>query len=92
MPNVTLPHGTVTTGPPDLPSAAGPPVVFVHGFLVDSPLWDGVADALATAGVRSYAPDLPLGVPPQPVAAGTDQSPRGVARQIITFIEALDLD
>ena len=33
-----------------------PPVVFVHGLLVDAQLWTGVADRLAAAGIRSYAP------------------------------------
>ena len=91
MPNITLPHGTVhyrTAGPAD---AAGPPALFVHGFLVDSQLWGGVADAAATAGVRSYAPDLPLGSHRHPLADDAEQTPRGVARQIIAFMEALDL-
>ena len=45
MPTVTIPAGTLhyrTLGPAD---SERPPVVFVHGFLVDSTLWDGVADA-----------------------------------------------
>ncbi len=91
MPTITLPHGTVhyrTAGPAD---AAGPPALFVHGFLVDSQLWGGVADAAATAGVRSFAPDLPLGSHRHPLAEDAEQTPRGVARQIIAFMEALDL-
>ena len=50
MPTVTLPAGTIhyhTAGPAD---ATAPPVVFVHGFLVDSRLWYGVAERLAGAG------------------------------------------
>lgn len=94
MPTITLPHGDVhyrQAGPSDGRSAA-PPVVFVHGVLVDSTLWSGVADALAAAGVTSYAPDLPLGAHRIPVAADTDQSPRGVARQILAFLDALGLE
>ncbi|MEJ3657929.1 alpha/beta hydrolase [Actinomycetes bacterium KLBMP 9759] len=92
MPSIELPHGVVhyrTAGPVDSPAR---PVLFVHPFLMDGTLWSGVADLLAARGVRSYAPDWPLGAHRNPTNPGTDQSPRGVARQIITFIEALDLD
>jgi pimeloyl-ACP methyl ester carboxylesterase len=91
MPSIDLPHGTVryrTAGPEH---AATPPVVFVHGFLVSSTLWAATADALAAAGVRSYAPDWPLGSHTISLGADADQSPRGIARQIIAFIEALEL-
>ncbi|TDB91119.1 alpha/beta fold hydrolase [Actinomadura sp. KC216] len=90
MEMIDLPHGTVSyraAGPED---SASPPVVFVHGFLVDGSLWSGVADLLAAKGVRSYAPQWPLGSHRVPVP-GADQSPRGVARQILAFLEALDL-
>ena len=66
--------------------------MFVHGMLVDGTLWSGVADALAARGVRSFAPDLPLGCAPHPPRPDAEQSPRGVARQVIALIEALDLD
>ena len=92
MPTVTLPHGEVhyrEAGPLHPPSA--PPVVFVHGILVDSTMWSEVASLLAAEGVRSFAPDLPLGSHTRPVAATADQSPRGIARQVIKFLEALDL-
>jgi pimeloyl-ACP methyl ester carboxylesterase len=49
------------------------------------------ADALAERGIRSYAPDLPLGSHRIPWAASTDLSPRGVARLVNEFIAALDL-
>ena len=92
MPSIHLPHGTVhyrVTGPEN---AATPPTVFVHGFLVNATLWSKTADALAAAGVRSYAPDWPLGSHTIPLGANVDQSPRGIARQIIAFMEALELD
>jgi pimeloyl-ACP methyl ester carboxylesterase len=92
MPTVTLPHGEVhyrDTGPHDPPTS--PPVVFVHGILVDSQMWSAVASHLAADGVRSLAPDLPLGAHTRPVASTADQSPRGVARQVIAFLECLDL-
>ena len=91
MTSIELPHGVVTfrvAGPAD---SAAPPVLFVHPFLMDGSLWSGVADLLAAKGIRSYAPDWPLGAHRTPMTPGTDQSPRGVARQILHFIEALDL-
>ena len=92
MPTISLPHGTVhyrVAGPPD---ARTPPVVFVHGFLVNATLWTKTADALAAAGICSYAPDWPLGSHTIPLGSATDQSPRGIARQVIAFAEALELD
>lgn len=92
MPSIDLPHGTVqyrAAGPED---AVTPPVVFVHGFLVSSTLWMKTADALAVAGVRSYAPDWPLGSHTIALGAEADQSPRGIARQILAFLEALELE
>src|ERR1700733_4452038 len=92
MPTIDLPHGLVhyRVAGPERPSSA--PVVFVHGFLVNATLWSTTADALAAAGVRSYAPDLPLGSHTIPLGAQADQSPRGIARQSIAFIQALGLD
>jgi pimeloyl-ACP methyl ester carboxylesterase len=91
MPTVALPGGTLNyrmAGPDD----ARRPVVFAHGFLVNGELWTGVAEALAARGVRSYAPDLPLGSHTIALNPGADQSPRGVARLIISFLEALELE
>jgi pimeloyl-ACP methyl ester carboxylesterase len=88
---IDLAHGTVnyrTAGPSDSNVA---PVVFVHGFLVDGSLWSSVTDLLALKGIRSYAPDLPLGSHRTPMRPEADQSPRGVARLILSFLEALDL-
>lgn len=92
MPEIVLPQGPIAyrvAGPAD---AAAPPVVFVHGFLVDGDLWRGVADRLAADGIRSYAPTWPLGSHTRAMAPGADQTPRGVARTILAFLEALDLD
>lgn len=91
MDTVELPHGTVryrVAGPED---ATAPPVVFVHAFLVDGTVWSPVAELLAQRGVRSYAPDWPLGAHRVALRPEADQSPRGVARQILAFLAALDL-
>jgi pimeloyl-ACP methyl ester carboxylesterase len=92
MPTIDLPHGTVQYRLAGPTSAAAPPVVFVHGFLVNSTLWANTADALAQSGIRSYAPDWPLGSHTIALGSAADQSPRGIAAQIIAFMEALELD
>lgn len=92
MTTIELSRGTVhyrVTGPAD---STAPPVVFVHGFLTDGSLWSRVTERLAANGVRSYAPDWPLGSHRTPMAPDADLSPRGVAHQILEFLEALDLN
>ena len=91
MPIVTTPAGALhyrISGPS---GSTAPPVVFVHGFLVDSTLWDPVADLLATAGVRSYLVDWPLGSHRTPMLADADLSPLGVAALINDTLDALGL-
>ena len=56
MPQVALAHATIdyrVLGPEDSPH---PPVVFVHGVLVDSRLWDRVAEGLAGRGSVATCP------------------------------------
>ncbi len=86
---IELPAGTIhyrVAGPAD-----GTPVVFVHGFLVDDTLWGDVPERLAEAGFRTYAPTWPLASQPTPMKPDAELSPRGVARIILSFLEALDL-
>jgi pimeloyl-ACP methyl ester carboxylesterase len=92
MPTIELPHGVVSYRVAGPETAAGPPVVFVHGFLVSGTLWSKTAEQLAAAGVRSYAPDWPLGSHTIALHADADQSPRGIARQIASFLQALELE
>ncbi len=91
MPSVTIAAGTLqyrTLGPAD---ADGPAVVFVHGFLVDSTLWDPVAAQLAERGIRSILVDWPLGSHRAPMNADADLSPTGVARMVNDVLDALGL-
>lgn len=91
MPIIDLPQGQVQyrlAGPAE---SAAPPVVLVHGLLVNRELWTGAADELAARGIRSYALDLPLGSHPVALRPDADLSPRGVAGLIIAFLEALGL-
>jgi pimeloyl-ACP methyl ester carboxylesterase len=91
LPVADLPQGRLSyrvAGPENSPR---PPVVLVHGILVDARLWQPVADRLAAAGIRSYAPTLPLGAHRRPLNADADLSPAGVAQLIRDFIAALGL-
>jgi pimeloyl-ACP methyl ester carboxylesterase len=87
--SIDLPAGTIhyrESGPAD-----GRPMVFVHGFLVDDTLWSDVPERLAEAGFRTLAPTWPLGSHKTAMAPGADLSPRGVARVVAGFLDALDL-
>lgn len=84
-----LAEGTIehrVLGPDD-----GRPVVFLHGFLVDSRLWDQVAARLADEGFRCHLPDLPLGSHRSPVGSAAALSPAGVARLVLGYLEEHDL-
>jgi pimeloyl-ACP methyl ester carboxylesterase len=72
-------------------AGAGPPVVFVHGLLVDGSIWDRVVPAVVAAGHRCLVPDWPLGAHRIPVP-DADLTPPGVAHLVAEFIEALGLD
>jgi pimeloyl-ACP methyl ester carboxylesterase len=91
MPQIALEQATIeyrVLGPDDSPH---PPVLFVHGILVDHRLWSRVAEGLAQQGYRCILPDWPLGSHAIPATAGTDLSPRGIATLIRDFITALGL-
>ncbi|WP_433473690.1 alpha/beta fold hydrolase [Spirillospora sp. CA-142024] len=68
----------------------GPPIVFIHGLLTNGTLWRNVADGLH-GSYRCLVPDWPLGGHTAPVGANVDLSPRGVARIVAAFIDALGL-
>jgi pimeloyl-ACP methyl ester carboxylesterase len=75
-------------GPQDSPH---PPVLFVHGILVDGRLWHEVAEGLARRGFRCIVPTLPLGSHTIPVNEATALSLSGVAEIVNDAIVALDL-
>jgi pimeloyl-ACP methyl ester carboxylesterase len=72
-------------------AGAGKPVVFVHGYLVDGRLWDGVVDRLSDS-CRCLAPDWPIGAQQIAMNPDADLSPPGVAAIIASFLDALDLE
>jgi pimeloyl-ACP methyl ester carboxylesterase len=75
-------------GPQD---SAHPPVLFVHGILVDGGLWRDVAEKLARRGYRCIVPTLPLGSHTIPVNEASALSLPGVAQIINDAMVALDL-
>jgi pimeloyl-ACP methyl ester carboxylesterase len=87
MPEITLTQGTISYRD----SGEGPPVVFVHGLLVDGALWRKVTPLLDGAA-RSIVPDLPLGSHRTAMNADADVTPRGVARLMGDLLAALDLE
>jgi pimeloyl-ACP methyl ester carboxylesterase len=87
MPEITLPQGTIHYRD----SGDGPPVVFIHGLLVDGTLWRKVAPLLH-GDARCIAPDLPLGSHRTPMNADAELSPASVARLVGDFLAALDLE
>jgi pimeloyl-ACP methyl ester carboxylesterase len=89
---IDLPQGTIEYRAAGPAAADRPTVVFVHGFLVDGTLWSSTADALAAHGIRSLAPTWPLGSHRRAMAPEADLSPRGVARLVAAFLEALELE
>lgn len=86
MPEVSLPQGTLhyrDTGD-------GPPVVFLHGLLVDGTVWRKVTPLLE-GELRCIAPDLPLGSHRIAMRPDADVTPAGVAQLVGDFMAALDL-
>jgi pimeloyl-ACP methyl ester carboxylesterase len=83
----------------DLPSGrlryhdvgSGPPIVFVHGLLVNANLWRKLVERL-TPDFRCIVLDLPLGSHVLPLRAGTAHGPPAMATLIADAIEALALD
>ncbi|HEY8502555.1 MAG TPA: alpha/beta hydrolase [Solirubrobacterales bacterium] len=84
---IQLPAGTVRYRE----AGEGKPVVFVHGYLVDGRLWDGVVDRLSDR-CRCLAPDWPLAAHQVAMNPDADLSPPGLARIVASFLDRLDLE
>ncbi len=72
-------------------AGSGPPIVFVHGLLVNANLWRKVVKLLSP-DFHCVALDLPLGSHNVPMPDGTDLSPPALAEMIADAIEALGLE
>lgn len=90
MPTVELSAGTLhysEAGPPD-----GRPVVCVHGYLMGGDLFAGLAERLATHGLRTIMPTWPMGAHPEPMRPQADLSLPGMADLVAELIGALGLE
>ena len=87
MSEVKVPQGTINYSE----SGEGPPIVFVHGLLVNRLLWRKVTPLLEDR-FRCIVPDLPLGSHRTPMSPDADLSPPGLARLIADFLEAMELE
>jgi len=70
---------------------SGPPVVLLHGLLMDHRVWDGVVPLLPE-GFRYIRPVLPLGAHRRGMNAGADLTLPGQVRIVADFLDALRLD
>jgi pimeloyl-ACP methyl ester carboxylesterase len=68
----------------------GPTVVFLHGLLMDSSLWDEVIAELSV-DFRCVAPTLPLGAHRHAMISDADLSLRGVTGLLAELLKRLDL-
>jgi pimeloyl-ACP methyl ester carboxylesterase len=67
----------------------GPPILFLHGLLVDGSIWDPVVERLPDH--RCLVPELPLGSHTTPFADRTKLTPEGVANLAADLLDELDL-
>jgi pimeloyl-ACP methyl ester carboxylesterase len=68
----------------------GPPVVLLHGLVMNGSLWRNVVPKLRS-DCRCVVPTLPLGGHRTPMRPGADLSLQGQARLVAELLEGLDL-
>jgi len=71
-------------------TGAGPPVVLLHGLLMDHRVWDRVLPLLP-GGFRYVRPVLPLGAHRRAMRPDADLTLPGQVRLVADFLAALDL-
>jgi pimeloyl-ACP methyl ester carboxylesterase len=72
-------------------AGSGPPVVLLHGLLMDHTLWDRVLPLLPE-GFRYIRPVLPLGSHRRAMNPGTDLTLPGQVRLVADLLDALHLE
>jgi pimeloyl-ACP methyl ester carboxylesterase len=72
-------------------AGTGPPVVLLHGLMMDHTLWDRVLPLLP-AGFRYVRPVLPLGSHRRAMKPGADLTLPGQVRIVADLLDALHLD
>jgi pimeloyl-ACP methyl ester carboxylesterase len=68
----------------------GPPVLFVHGLLVDGRLWSKVVERLR-GDFRCITPDWPLGSHRVAMSAEAGLTPDDIADMVVELVDRLDL-
>jgi pimeloyl-ACP methyl ester carboxylesterase len=86
MRSVEIPAGVVQYDE----TGSGPPVVLLHGLLMDHTVWDRVLPLLP-GGFRYIRPVLPLGAHRRAMNPGADLTLAGQVRLVAAFLDALDL-
>ncbi len=71
---------------------SGTPVLLVHSLLLDADLYATVVPLLTARGHRCLVPELPFGAHAEPMAAGADLTPPGLARLLVDVLDALGVD
>lgn len=84
---VHLPQGTIRYQE----EGTGEPLLFVHGVVVDGSLWRKVVPGLSK-DFRCIVPDWPFGSHAVPMAADADMSPPALAKLVVDFMDALELE
>src|SRR5262249_56795818 len=72
-------------------TGSGPPVVLLHGLLMDHTLWDRVLPLLPE-GFRYVRPVLPLGAHRRAMNPGADLTLPGQVRLVADLLDALTLE
>lgn len=86
MHTLDLPAGTIEY----TEVGEGPPVVLLHGVLMDHTVWDRVLPLLPS-GFRYVRPVLPLGAHRRPMRPDADLTLPGVVDLVADLLDALDL-
>jgi pimeloyl-ACP methyl ester carboxylesterase len=84
---VHLPQGTIRY----YEEGTGEPLLFVHGVVVDGSLWRNVVPRLSK-DFRCIVPDWPMGSHAVPMSPDADMSPPGMAKLVVDFMDALELE
>jgi len=87
MPEIELAQGTVHYRD----EGSGPPIVLIHGLLVNGRVWERVVPLLSDSN-RVIVPELPLGSHPQAMEPDADLSATGLGDLIAELIERLELE
>ena len=70
---------------------SGPPVVFLHGVLMNGTLWNDIVDQLCDHRYRCIVPELPFGAHRTPMPDDADLTLESLVKLLAEFLAELDL-